>query len=358
MLVLLTPNQVEVHSAAKMPQREQTQVPDEALSSLIPNLGTIADALEISRFVRSVETGQFFQEHADSFPPNETVDRCLLKILVHTSHRLRAAGWDLPRAHALLGRVLFVSLLHERKFIQPDYYPDGTTCLLDILKRPGVEETKRLLYQEFFPRLRAEFNGTMFDTALADEEHDIREVHLDALAHFLSAHDVKSGQMTLGFWAYDFRFIPVEIISAIYEEFMKDANPIRKRSEGAYYTPRHLAETTLHIALEGRYADVIRWRILDPALRFRHFPGRNVQLACRTMAKAELNPRPADEGSGTVGHSARADSGGGPKRRRLPHHSLQSLSCPIRETATDRRRSVQARGPPRPIPTRSCLERQ
>ena len=238
---------------------------DSDLSSLIPNLGNIAEALEIARFVRSVETGQFFQDNAEFFPPDETVDRCLLKNLVHTARNLKAAGWDLPRAHALLGRALFVSFLDERKFIKPDYYPDGTTSLLDILNRPRVEEIKRLLYREFFPRLKREFNGTMFDTALADEERHTNKVHLDALAHFLGRHDAESGQMTLGFWAYDFRFIPVEIISAIYEEFMKDADLTKKRNEGAYYTPRHLAETTLHVALEGRYTGVLSWRVLDPA---------------------------------------------------------------------------------------------
>ena len=64
---------------------------------------------------------------------------------------------------------------------------------------------------------------------------------------------MQSGQMTLDFWAYDFRFIPVETISAIYEQFMKDGDLKKKREEGAYYTPRHLAETVLHLALEGRY---------------------------------------------------------------------------------------------------------
>ena len=99
--------------------------------------------------------------------------------LLHTALRLKEAGWDLSRAHALLGRALFVSFLHERKFIKPHYYPAGMTCLLDILKCPRVEETKRLLYQEFFPRLKHEFNGTMFDTALADEERDIGKAHLE-----------------------------------------------------------------------------------------------------------------------------------------------------------------------------------
>jgi hypothetical protein len=267
LLVFLTPDHVEVHSAVKMPERKAAEqgLFEGGASSLIPNLGNIAETLEIARFVRSIETGQFFQDHVKFFPPDETVDRCLLENLVHTVRQLRKTGWDLPRAHALLGRTLFVSFLHARKFIKPDYFPDGTTCLRDILSQPRVEDAKRLLYGRFFPRLRQEFNGTMFDTALADEEAHIEKIHLDVLAHFLGREDMESGQMTLGFWAYDFRFIPVEIISAIYEEFMKDADVDKKRSEGAYYTPRHLAETTLHVALEGHDAGILRWRVLDPA---------------------------------------------------------------------------------------------
>jgi hypothetical protein len=267
LLVFLTPDHVEVHSAVKMPERKAaTQgLFEGGPSSLIPNLGNIASALEIARFVRSIETGQFFQDQVKFFPPDETVDRCLLKNLVHTVRRLRETGWDLPRAHAVLGRTLFVTFLHARKFIKPDYYPDGTTCLRDLLSQPRVEDAKRLLYGEFFPRLRQEFNGTMFDTALQDEESHIDKIHLDVLAHFLGREDMESGQITLGFWAYDFRYIPVEIISAIYEEFMKDTDVEKKRSEGAYYTPRHLAETTLHVALEGRAAGTLHWRVLDPA---------------------------------------------------------------------------------------------
>jgi hypothetical protein len=267
LLVFITPNRIEVHSAVKMPELPAPgeEFFDSTISSLISHLGNVATALEIASFVRSVETGQFFQDHAIFFPPSETVDRCLLKNLVHTARNLKDAGWDLPRAHAFLGRALFICFLDARKFIKPDYYPDGTASLLDILSRHRVDEIKRLLYRDFFPRLKREFNGTMFDNALADEERHTNKVHLDALAHFLGHHDAESGQMTLGFWAYDFRFIPVEIVSAIYEEFMKDADLNKKRNEGAYYTPRHLAETTLHVALEGRYAEILRWRILDPA---------------------------------------------------------------------------------------------
>jgi SAM-dependent methyltransferase len=268
LLVFLTPDRVEVHSTVKKPERDQTTgglLFDDNLSSLISDLGNVAETLEWAHLVRAIETGQFFQDHAAFFPPKETVDRCLIENLKHTARRLRASGWDLPGAHALLGRALFVSFLHERKFIKPHYYPEGTTCLLEILRQPRVGETKRLLYREFFARLKREFNGTMFDTALAHEEKHIGKAQLDILADFLSGDDMESSQMTLDFWAYDFRFIPVETISAIYEEFMKDEDLKRQREEGAYYTPRHLAETTLHVALEGRYGGSEGWRVLDPA---------------------------------------------------------------------------------------------
>src|SRR4051812_6897412 len=87
LLIFVTPNYVEVHSTAKMPARgpEGGGLFDSGLSSLIPHLGNIAEAIEIAHFVRSVETGQFFQDHAAFFPPDETVDRCLLKNLVHTA---------------------------------------------------------------------------------------------------------------------------------------------------------------------------------------------------------------------------------------------------------------------------------
>jgi SAM-dependent methyltransferase len=267
LLIFLTPNQVEVHSSVKKPQKEPDKgFFEEDLPSLIPNLGNIAETLEAAKLVCAIETGKFFQDNAPFFPANETVDRCLIENLKYTARRLTTTGrWSLSRAHALLGRALFISFLQQRQFIKADYYPDGTKTLLDILSRPRVEEVKRLLYREFFQRLKREFNGTMFDAALAEEERNIGKAHLDILYDFLSGHDMQSGQMTLEFWAYDFRFIPVETISAIYEQFMKDGDLKKKREEGAYYTPRHLAETTLHVALEGRYGTVAKCRVLDPA---------------------------------------------------------------------------------------------
>ncbi len=267
LLLFVTPGRIEVHSAVKRPEREESAqlTFSQDMASLIRTLAAVTETLELARLVRSIETGRFFQDNAAFFPANEAVDRSLLSNLVQTARKLEKRNWTIAQAHALLGRALFVSFLHARRFIKPHYYPAGTTSLLDILSRPSHQEVKRLLYQEFFPRLKREFNGTMFDTALDGEERTIDKAHLEILAFFLGKHDVASGQMSLGLDVYDFRFIPVEVISAIYEEFMKGADPDKQRGDGAYYTPRHLAETVLHVALEGRYAGVLRWKILDPA---------------------------------------------------------------------------------------------
>ncbi len=265
LLVLISPGQIEAHSGVRKPAK--TDAPADAPDrTLITNLGDITDAVECAKFIRSIETGQFFHRRADFFPPSESVDRCLVRNLVDEATKLRGTGWKLDRAHALLGRALFVSFLHQRAFIKPHHFPGGTASLLEIVTGRSVEESKRLLYGDggLFSVLKKEFNGTMFDDALAEEAKAVRKAHIEILGDFLGGSDVKSGQRTL-FSDYDFKVIPVETISAIYEEFMKEADLKRKQDEGAFYTPRHLAETTLHIAIEDRYAKSLKWRVLDPA---------------------------------------------------------------------------------------------
>ncbi len=266
LLVFLTPSGVEVHSTVKKPEEPDTEdLFGQNLPSLIPSLSHITKALELAKFIRAVETGQLFRDNAAFFPAHETVDQCLIENLAHTARRITTeTDWKAPRAHALIGRALFVSFLQERNFIKAEYFPAGTQSLVDILTGRPFKEMKRLLYQEFFGRLKREFNGTMFDSLLADEEKIISEEQLLILRDFLSGADMKSGQLTLKFWAYDFRFIPVETISAIYEEFLK-GDAAKKRTDGAYYTPRHLAETALHVALEDRYRQSADWRVLDPS---------------------------------------------------------------------------------------------
>ena len=80
----------------------------------------------------------------------------------------------------------------------------------------------------------------------------------------MNGEDLKQGQLTFDFGAYDFRIIPVETISAIYEDFLGAEDETEKRKSGAYYTPKHLAEMVVDVAVDGRDT-LLEKKILDPA---------------------------------------------------------------------------------------------
>lgn len=84
------------------------------------------------------------------------------------------------------------------------------------------------------------------------------------MTRFLAGERLADGQLALGFWAYDFSILPIETISAIYEQFLRAGAPAKQRAMGAYYTPRFLAEVVLDTALDGLRPLLTR-RFLDPA---------------------------------------------------------------------------------------------
>ncbi|MBE9571120.1 MAG: N-6 DNA methylase, partial [Proteobacteria bacterium] len=104
----------------------------------------------------------------------------------------------------------------------------------------------------------------MFDQDLDAEKHLIQSSHLDKLSLFLGGHNVQSGQRSLGFWPYNFKMIPIETISAIYQDFLAVEDPEKQRKRGAFYTPRFLAEMVVDMAVRDS-PDAFKWSFLDPA---------------------------------------------------------------------------------------------
>ena len=86
----------------------------------------------------------------------------------------------------------------------------------------------------------------------------MQDGHVQTLCEFFHGTDVRTGQGR--FWPYDFGYIPVETISAIYEHFLKSDDD----RAGAFYTPRFLADIVLDTALEGTRS-LVGKTFLDPA---------------------------------------------------------------------------------------------
>jgi hypothetical protein len=260
-LVLVTDDEVHVYSGLSRPE-DTHEVGTDRPDSLITKLDRVASSLEA--FLLSVRSGQFFQQHARSFDPGNRVDRDLLRNLGDTRELLRkytGQPADFDMLDALLCRLVFTCYLFDREVIDGAYLErigfSGHGHLRDLLAIRPVGDARVALYR-LFEQLRKDFNGDLFASELAAEAEHVSDHHIELLSNFFDATHVRSGQRS--FWPYDFAFIPIETISAIYERFLKEEN----QRDGAFYTPRFLAELTLDTALED-VGSLLSRTCLDPA---------------------------------------------------------------------------------------------
>lgn len=180
--------------------------------------------------VRSNEIRQRFPEW---FKKESRVDRQLLKNLGATIELLIDAGHEKEIAQTLMGQALFISYLEHRGIVSETYRGrrkvDAFQSLVASNDLAGI---KKLI-----AKLRGDFNG---DFLSPDKDTGELWDHVNAeafpiLSNFLKRVDASSGQQS--FWNYDFSYIPVELLSGIYETFIGD----ERHATGAYYTPRALA---------------------------------------------------------------------------------------------------------------------
>lgn len=267
-LVLADPQTVYIYSGLAKPISEKTslQENEDALIKIFKQVDYIA---QIQTFYHRLATGHFYEEYPDKFGPQETVDSYLLDNLRALRNTLIEGeeGLDKRAAHAFIGRVLFLCYLLDRDIYSVGKARTGQTGTLVLAEKLGNlanSDCVNYLYDKIFSDLKEQFNGNMFDQDLEVEKNIIRSVHLDNLVQFLGGHKVADGQRTLGFWAYDFKMIPVETISEIYQDFLATEDPQKQKKRGAIYTPRFLAEMVVDIAMQDN-SDALKWSYLDPS---------------------------------------------------------------------------------------------
>ena len=259
-LVLITREDVHVYSGLVQPVERADLTGN--IPALVETLNRTAAVLR--QFIPAVETGAYFSTHSQKFDPANRVDRMLLDNLKDTREKLietAGAGHDTKILDALLCRLVFACYLFDREVVGPAYLEQigiqDARHLRDVLALQPRSKAKQSLYA-LFEKLAQDFNGDLFSTNVPAEARQIPVSHLDTLNEFFQATQVKSGQRS--FWPYDFSFIPVEVISAIYERFLQNAD----RNDGAFYTPRFLAEAVLDVALAPMHS-LLDGRYLDPA---------------------------------------------------------------------------------------------
>lgn len=125
----------------------------------------------------------------------------------------------------------------------------------DVLRKKGK-------CVNLFEDLNSDFNGNIFSWS-TEEKTAIKQMDLSILANALDADYTVQGQGS--FWRYyEFNYVPVELISRLYEEFLGE----NKQEKGLFYTPSHLAKLLVDEAMPLKnYAkiDLDNYKILDPA---------------------------------------------------------------------------------------------
>ncbi|MGA8029254.1 MAG: N-6 DNA methylase [Bryobacteraceae bacterium] len=272
LLVVLATNVVRVYSLWRRPVAREGQPTRGRDKRLVEVLELTSDALAALRgaeLINSVESGRYFEQHGDAFDKRSRVDTTLLENLRMTHKLLFKEGLSADASRALLLQTIFIAYLEDRGIIEPEYYEaalsgENVDSWAAVLERRDVP-----LLDLLFAALRKSFNGDIFH-APSSFDPDMPSAplapdHLGVLATFRSGLvRLESGQGR--FWPYSFEFIPVELISAIYDRFLNDSDE-QRRAIGAYYTPRFVADLTVDLAWQeiGQRIDQEPLRILDPA---------------------------------------------------------------------------------------------
>ncbi len=210
LLVVVSPSDFHVYSSLTLPAKEDEKINDDG--RLVEVLNRTADVLELRQFTRSLQFGELFRQKPQSFDPKSRVDRYLLKNLEAARERLRepveGVTLELKVIHALLWRTIFICYLTDRKIIDSRYFKkvgvEGVGNLLQLLEKFSPEASKELLYSRLFQQLKQDFNGDLFEGDLLEESKLIKNAHIRTLNGLLRGDDLSSGQLSLGFWAYDF----------------------------------------------------------------------------------------------------------------------------------------------------------
>ena len=244
LLVVVSGQTVRLFSLSRFPRD------DDFDRCLVDELNAVTDALTLRNLAYAAESGRLWEqeEYREYFDPRERVDRVLLDNLSESHRLLCDAGLSTGAAQALLVQTTFIAYLEDRAIIGADYFRGATstdTGTFEALLQAGHGEALEHLYKT----LRKDFNGDLFFAPCSFETDDrgprLAASHLAVLARFRSGREEMHGRIgQYRLWKYNFKYIPIELISAVHDRFLAERGPDR-RTSGAYYTPMFLADTVV-----------------------------------------------------------------------------------------------------------------
>lgn len=245
-------------------------------SNIIDLLSEISKELDTYNF-KNFDSGLFWEsKYGKLHNNNQSAYEELLKQLKNIKSKIieREGVAHATLIKKILMMLILIKYLEERKddkgnsALKPDefykpYCNDGNASLESVLKDP-----RSLI--NMFDELSSKnhFNGRVFYLDSNEKEIIKNDISLDIFRMFVRG-DVSftsSGSQDMGqmsFWRlYQFSYLPIELISHIYEDFLTDHNG--KKKEGVVYTPPSLVQLLIDKAMPMS-SPKMDFKILDPA---------------------------------------------------------------------------------------------
>ncbi len=168
---------------------------------------------------------------------------------------LKISGLPKETANKLLVYSILIKYLEERGnenaglFAEGFFQQFGANSFCDVLRQQGQ-------LVQLFEELSNKFNGKIFEFSDETEKTNVANADLKKLADFLDADvESQSGQGYL--WRkYSFNYLPVELISSVYETFLNE------RSD-AVYTPEFLVNTLVDESMPQSDLDNLSVKTID-----------------------------------------------------------------------------------------------
>lgn len=241
MLWVVTPTKVLLYNCYSKPKEDDQKNLKKHLIELFEKTEQGLKKLNQYASRLQIESGEFWKwSKAKKIDRKQRVDEVLVKDLTDTEDILvTEKGLKRSVAQTLLIQSIFLAYLEDRGILKPQILQNnfGLDSLDKIFSNKSVTDA-------LFNWTKETFNGDFF--ALSPEDMNLVESqHLEVVKTFIGGlQEVKTGQLRI--WrAYDFKVIPVELISAIYEKFIYADNSKSAKDSSTHYTPLNLVDLVL-----------------------------------------------------------------------------------------------------------------
>ncbi len=258
-LIVVLPDHIRVYTGFDYSQNDDDAGIVEPQVSLDRNsiLEQLADFCAVA-----VNTGQLWRNRSKYLEPDKRIDKRLLVNLSKLGQFLREQMELPPKvAHSLIGKYVYIRYLRDRDILSDQWFKQHNIDIDTVLGRNATVNGLRHLCTILDNR----FNGSIFPLDF-DSNNVLKDEHVERVASIFKGDEQLAGggrQLSLeNFQVYDFAYIPIGLLSSIYEQFLHAEGEGKKA--GTYYTPEYLADylisemTSIKALREGM-------KILDPA---------------------------------------------------------------------------------------------